>query len=55
MGKHSLMFGYQYHRNSDNFLDLQAPQGYMQFTGIYSNKNGFGFADFLLGDVASTI
>jgi outer membrane receptor protein involved in Fe transport len=55
MGHHSLMFGYQYHRNSDNFLDLQAPQGYMQFTGIYSNKSGFGFADFLLGDVASTI
>jgi len=55
MGKHSLMFGYQYHRNSDTFLDLQAPQGYMQFTGIYSNKSGFGFADFLLGDVASTI
>jgi hypothetical protein len=49
------MFGYQYHRNSDNFLDLQAPQGYMQSTGIYSNKSGFGFADFLLGDVASTI
>jgi outer membrane receptor protein involved in Fe transport len=55
VGKHSLMFGYQYHRNSDNFLDLQAPQGYMQFTGIYSNKSGFGFADFMLGDVASTI
>jgi hypothetical protein len=54
-GQHSLMFGYQYHRNSDNFLDLQAPQGYMQSTGIYSNKSGFGFADFLLGDVASTI
>jgi outer membrane receptor protein involved in Fe transport len=54
-GKHSLMFGYQYHRNSDTFLDLQAPQGFMQSTGIYSNKSGFGFADFLLGDVASTI
>ena len=54
-GNHSLTFGYQYHRNSDNFLDLQAPQGYMQSTGIYTNKPGFGFADFLLGDVASTI
>jgi hypothetical protein len=54
-GKHSLMVGYQYHRNTDNFLDLQAPQGYMQTTGIYTNKSGFGFADFLLGDVASTI
>jgi hypothetical protein len=55
MGQHSLMFGYQYHRNADNFLDLQAPQGFMQSTGIYTNKSGFGFADFLLGDVASTI
>ena len=55
MGPHSLMFGYQYHRNTDTFLDLQAPQGYMQSTGIYTNKSGFGFADFLLGDVASTI
>ncbi|MEO6806918.1 MAG: carboxypeptidase regulatory-like domain-containing protein, partial [Edaphobacter sp.] len=54
-GHHSLMFGYQYHRNTDTFLDLQAPQGYMQSTGIYSNKSGFGFADFLLGDIASTI
>ncbi|WP_263368836.1 TonB-dependent receptor [Edaphobacter bradus] len=55
IGQHSLMFGYQYHRNSDNFLDLQAPQGFMQSTGIYANKQGFGFADFLLGDIASTI
>ena len=54
-GAHSLMFGYQYHRNTDTFLDLQAPQGFMQSTGIYSNKSGFGFADFMLGDVASTI
>jgi hypothetical protein len=54
-GNHSLMAGYEYHRNTDNFLDLQAPQGYIQTTGIYSNKSGFGFADFLLGDVASTI
>lgn len=54
-GNHSLMFGYEYHRNTDNFLDLQAPQGYIQSTGIYTNKSGFGFADFLLGDVASTI
>ena len=55
IGNHSLMAGYEYHRNVDNFLDLQAPQGYMQSTGIYSSKSGFGFADFLLGDVASTI
>ena len=55
IGQHSLMFGYQYHRNADNFLDLQAPQGFIQSTGIYTNKSGFGFADFLLGDIASTI
>ena len=55
LGNHSVMAGYEYHRNADNFLDLQAPQGFMQSTGIYSNKSGFGFADFLLGDVASTI
>jgi hypothetical protein len=54
-GNHSLMFGYEYHRNGNTFLDLQAPQGFMQATGIYSNKSGFGFADFLLGDIASTI
>jgi hypothetical protein len=55
LGNHSMMAGYEYHRNTDNFLDLQAPQGFIQSTGIYSNKSGFGFADFLLGDVASTI
>ena len=54
-GNHSLMFGYEYHRSTFTFLDLQAPQGFIQSTGIYSNKSGFGFADFLLGDVASTI
>jgi outer membrane receptor protein involved in Fe transport len=27
----------------------------MQSTGIYTNKSGFGVADFLLGDIASTI
>ena len=55
LGNHSLMAGYEYHRNTDNFLDLQAPQGFIQSTGIYTSKSGFGFADFLLGDVASTI
>jgi hypothetical protein len=54
-GNHRLLFGYEYHRDTDNFLDLQAPQGFMQATGIYSNKSGFGFADFLMGDIAATI
>lgn len=54
-GNHSLMFGYEYHRNTLNFFDLAAPQGYMAFTGLFSNTNGFGMADFLLGNVAQTI
>lgn len=54
-GNHSLMFGYEYHRNTLLFLDLQAPQGYMGFSGIFTNSNGFGFADFLLGNVNQTI
>ena len=54
-GNHSLMFGYEYHRNTLNFFDLQAPQGYMAFTGLFSSTNGFGMADFLLGNVAQTI
>jgi len=54
-GNHSLLAGYEYHRSTNVFLDLQAPQGFIQSTGIYSNKSGFGFADFLLGDAASTI
>lgn len=54
-GNHSLMFGYEYHRNTLTFLDLQAPQGYMGFSGLFTNSNGFGFADFLLGNVNQTI
>ncbi|GAC1356013.1 MAG: hypothetical protein NVSMB3_01860 [Acidobacteriaceae bacterium] len=54
-GNHSMLAGYEYHRSTNVFLDLQAPQGFIQSTGIYSNKSGFGFADFILGDVASTI
>lgn len=51
---HSLMFGYEFHENTVNFLDLTAPQGYMGFSGIFSGSNGFGFPDFLLGNVSST-
>jgi hypothetical protein len=54
IGTHSLMFGYEFHENTVNFLDLTAPQGYMGFSGIFSGSNGFGFADFLLGNVSST-
>jgi len=55
VGTHSLMFGYEYHSNTVNFLDLTAPQGYMSFSGLFTNTNGFGFADFLLGNVNQTI
>lgn len=54
-GNHSMMFGYEYRRYTLNFFDLQAPQGYMAFTGLFSGTNGFGMADFLLGNVAQTI
>jgi hypothetical protein len=55
IGKHSLQFGYEYHENSLNFLDIEAPQGTITSNGIYSNTSGFGAADFLLGDVEGTI
>ncbi|MBS1822786.1 MAG: TonB-dependent receptor [Acidobacteria bacterium] len=53
-GNHSLMFGYEYHRTTTNFLDLAAPQGYMGFSGIFTGTNGFGWGDFLLGNVNQT-
>ncbi|SEB43266.1 TonB-dependent receptor [Terriglobus roseus] len=54
-GNHSMLFGYEYHRNTNNFLDLTAPQGYMSFSGVFTNTNGFGWPDFLLGNVNQTI
>ena len=53
-GNHSLLFGYEYHRNTNNFLDLTAPQGYMGFSGIFTGTNGFGWGDFMLGNVNQT-
>jgi hypothetical protein len=50
-GSHSFKFGYQYLKRSDNFLDLQAPQGELQTNGIYTAGGAFGLPDFLLGDV----
>lgn len=55
VGTHSLTVGYEYHSNTVNFLDLAAPQGYMSFSGLFTNTNGFGFADFLLGNVNQTL
>jgi hypothetical protein len=51
VGKHSLQFGYEYHRNTLNFFDLEAPQGAILATGIYTNTPGFSPAEFLLGDI----
>jgi len=55
VGKHSLQFGYEYHRNTLNFFDLEAPQGVILATGIYSNSSGFAVPDFLLGDIGEII
>ena len=52
-GRHSLKFGYQYLRTTLNFLDLANPQGALGASGIYTNTNGFGGADLLLGDMSS--
>lgn len=51
IGKHSLQFGYEYHRNTLNFFDLEAPQGAILDQGIYTNTPGFAPAAFLLGDI----
>jgi hypothetical protein len=52
-GRHSLKFGYQYLRTVLSFLDLQNPQGALSAAGIYTNTNGFGASDLLLGDMNS--
>jgi hypothetical protein len=48
---HSFKFGYQYLRRSDNFLDIEAPQGWMLALGTFTSGNSFGLPDFLLGDM----
>jgi hypothetical protein len=55
VGNHSLQFGYEYHENSLNFFDLEAPQGAILAEGVYTNTPGFGPADFLLGDITEAI
>ena len=55
-GNHNFQFGYEYHRASDTFLDIQAPQGYMDASGIYSTGNSnYGMPDFLLGDMSAAV
>ena len=53
-GNHSFKFGYEYRHTSDNFLDIESPQGQIFVNGIYTTPTGnFGVPDFLLGDVDS--
>ena len=49
-GTHSFKFGYQYLRHSDNFLDIDAPQGESDLPGVYTAGGQFGLPDFLLGE-----
>ena len=55
IGKHSLQFGYEYHENSLNFFDLEAPQGAILAEGVYTDTPGFGIGDYLLGDISEAI
>lgn len=55
IGNHSLQFGYEYHENSLNFFDLEAPAGVIFSNGIYSNTQGFGAADYLMGNVSTAL
>jgi hypothetical protein len=55
IGNHSLQFGYEYHENSLNFFDLEAPGGVIFSNGIYSGSQGFGVADYLMGNVSTAL
>jgi hypothetical protein len=50
-GNHSFKFGYQYLRRSDNFFDIEAPQGLLAETGAVTGSFGIALPDLLLGDV----
>jgi hypothetical protein len=54
-GLHSMQFGYEYHQDALNFFDIEAPQGIVYNSGIYTNTNGFSGGDLLLGDVSQLI
>lgn len=54
-GNHSFKFGYEHRHTSDNFLDIQSPQGYIGASGIYTGNTGLGAPDFLLGDVSTAL
>ncbi|MFZ0639120.1 MAG: TonB-dependent receptor [Candidatus Acidiferrales bacterium] len=50
-GTHSFKFGYQYLRRSDNFLDIEAPEGLILETGVITGSESMALPDLLLGDV----
>ena len=50
-GNHSFKFGYQYLRRTDNFFDIEAPQGLLAETGAVTSSFNIGLPDLLLGDV----
>jgi hypothetical protein len=52
-GNHSVVAGYQFLHKSDNFLDIESPQGQITVDGFYTTGGKFGAPDFLLGDVDS--
>ncbi len=52
-GAHSMKFGYEHRHTSDNFLDIQSPQGQITASGIYTGNTGLGVPDFLLGDIST--
>ncbi len=50
-GSHSFKFGYQYLRRTDNFFDIEAPQGLFYELGSVAAGGAFGLPDLVLGDV----
>ncbi len=50
-GSHSFKFGYQYLKRSDNFFDIEAPQGLFYEAGSVAAGFAFGLPDLLLGDI----
>jgi hypothetical protein len=51
--RHSFKFGFQYHRFTSNFLDLENVQGAFTVNGQYSGVTNFGGSDLLLGNANS--
>ena len=52
-GNHSLKFGYEHRHTSDNFLDIQSPQGQSRPAGFTAETAGWASRTFLLGDISA--